>query len=284
MKNLSLFLFAILIFGCGTEKPVVEEPETLVEEPPPVPMEQEPIGHPLVARGSVKHGEINVDPESLDNMLHFEFTEPFLRYQVLLREKDGYPLAWDVFDDTGTNLLFIREMRDDPLRHDTEYVLEIIALNYDCEVIEIDIQFRTKPRRPVVEETPTVIQERIPAGPSGQHFRFDIAPAVIVAGTVLEGQADVNPEQINANGIHFEFDVPLRKYKIDLRLHNGASLGWLPRGLVEPENPVRHIKIMPAEGFPLLEFDTTYQINIFFQDFACLDSDHKILFHTKPKP
>ena len=45
MKNLSLFLFAILIFGCGTEKPVVEEPETLVEEPPPVPMEQEPIGH-----------------------------------------------------------------------------------------------------------------------------------------------------------------------------------------------------------------------------------------------
>ena len=66
MKKLSLLMFAILL-GCGTETPIVEEPEPVIEEPPPVVMENEPIGHPLVAKGTVKHGEMNVDPEPLNS-------------------------------------------------------------------------------------------------------------------------------------------------------------------------------------------------------------------------
>ena len=284
MKQLALLMFAILILGCGTETSVVDEPPPVIEEPPPVVIEAKPIGHPLVADGTVKHGEVNVDPESLGHILRFEFTEPFLRYRAVLREKDGYALAWDSLDDTGTNILYIQEMRDDPLRHDTEYVIEIFALNYDCESIGIVIQFRTKPWRRGVERPEPVMQQRPPVVPSGERFRFDIAPAQITDGTVFDGQADADPEPINANGILFHFDRPLRKYSIDLRLHNGATLGWLPRGLVEPENPVGHIKIMPTEGFPLLEFDTTYQIDIFVEDFGCWTSEFTIGFRTKPKP
>ena len=43
MKNLALLMFTILILGCDTETPVVEAP--VVEEPPPVVMEDEPITH-----------------------------------------------------------------------------------------------------------------------------------------------------------------------------------------------------------------------------------------------
>ena len=282
MKKLSLLMFTILILGCSTETPVVEEPEPVVEEPLPAVIIDEPTHHPLIARGDVKHGEVNVDPEL--SILHFEFTEPFLRYQILLREKDGRALAWDAPGATGTNIIFIREMRDDPLQHNTEYVLEISALNYDCESVQIVIQFRTKPRRHVVGRPAPVIQERIPVVPSSERFRFDIHVANIAFGTVFDGEINVDPEPLNANGIHFHFNRPIRKYKIDLRIHGDASLGWLPRGLVEPENPVRHIKIIPAEGFPLLELGTVYQIDIFVDDSACLTDDFTISFATKPKP
>ena len=35
MKKLALFLFAILILGCDTETPVVEEPEPIIQEHTP---------------------------------------------------------------------------------------------------------------------------------------------------------------------------------------------------------------------------------------------------------
>ena len=41
MKQLALLMLAILIFGCDTETPVVEEP--IVEEPEPVIEEPEPV-------------------------------------------------------------------------------------------------------------------------------------------------------------------------------------------------------------------------------------------------
>ena len=43
MKKMSLLIIAILILGCGTETPVVEEPEPVVEEPEPVVEEPPPV-------------------------------------------------------------------------------------------------------------------------------------------------------------------------------------------------------------------------------------------------
>ncbi len=290
MKNLSLLMFAILVLGCGTETPVVEEPEPVIEELPPVVMEAGPIGHPLVAKGTVKHGEMNVDPESLNrDGFRFIFKNPFYRYWAQVRKKDGEHLASFDARHAGiwneTEVLFIwRPVDYDPLEYDTEYEIVIVAQNYDCDYTDIVIQFRTKPQRPEGERPVPVIQERIPVGALGERFRLEPGVPELLAGDVLWGEGNVAPEPLNANGIHFEFDEPIRKYKIDLRLRGGESLGWLPHGLVERENMEKRIQIMPAEGAPLLEFKTAYEIDIFVQDFQCWTNEFKILFHTKPKP
>ena len=129
-----------------------------------------------------------------------------------------------------------------------------------------------------------MMQERPPVVPSGEHFRLDITPPELVWADVEDGAADIDPEPLNANGIRFGFDRDIRKYEIDLYDNKGASLGWLPRGLVERENIGNQIQIMPAEGAPLLEFDTVYVIDIFVQDCCCWTQDFRITFGTKPKP
>ena len=291
MKNLSLLIFAILILGCGTEKPVVEEPEPVIEKPPPV-KEHKLSHHPLIAEGTVKHGEVNVDPEQLNRHgFHFSFKEPFYELWISLKDKDGERLSWYPFGADGweeRQILIIERAFDyDPLEYDTEYELMIAVQHFDCELTEIVIQFRTKPQRPVVGQPEPVIQQRPPAVPLGGHFRFgifDITEPDIVAGDVPNKKNNVDPEPLNANGIHFEFNNPIKKYEIDLRLKGGASLGWLPRGLVDNEDLGKRIKIMPAEGAALLEFDTEYEIDIFVRDFFCRAENFQIVFHTKPKP
>ena len=288
MKKLALMMFALLILGCGTEKPVVEEPAPVVEEPPPVVMQPEPIGHPLVAEGTVTHGEVNVDPKPLNSSgFRFLFKESFVSYRVWLREKDGeYLDGWDLPEvdrSNETDLLFIRPMGDS-LDYDTEYEIVISVFNDDCEFIEIVIQFRTKPQRLGVKRADPVTQERPPVAPSDERFRIDIVPPTLVGGDVQDGAADIDPEPLNADGIRFRFDRDLKKYKIDLLRHEGEHMGWLPAGLVEREDIGNEIKIMPAEGAPLLEFDTVYVIDIFVQDRGCNTQDLRITFRTKPKP
>ena len=290
MKKLSLLMFAILILGCGTETTLVEEPEPVAEEPEPVVMEDEPVGHPLVAEGTVRHGEVNVDPARLNSTgFRLVFTKPFYRYWIWLNDKDGnYLPGWDSLEAGGwgrTDVLFILPLGfHSPLEYDTEYKILISAQNFDCDYTDIVIQFRTKPQRPGVGQPKLVIQEHIPVAASGERFRRDPAEPQLVAGDVAFGEQNVDPEPLNANGIHFEFDEPIRKYKIDLRLKGGATLGWLPRDLVDNQNMGKRIQIMPAEGFPLLEFNTAYEIEIFVQDAFCWTSDFKIRFRTMPKP
>ena len=286
MKKLSLLIFAILILACGTEKPVVEEPEPVIEEPPPVVMEPEPIGHPLIARGTVKHEQVNVDPELLNRSgLSFEFTEDIFRFSVDLIEWDDANGSWDFIFTGRTPFHILPTSKDHSFKYDTEYQVLMYFFDSDCEFIYIAIWFRTKPQRPVVGRPQPVIQERIPVAPLGERFQlFDIAPPDLVEADVLDKDDNVNPEPLNENGIQFEFNANIKRYEIDLRLHEGASLGWLPRGLVKPENRVPHIKITPAEGAPLLEFDTAYEIDIFVESISCLTTEFKMVFRTKPKP
>ena len=283
MQKLSLLMFAILILGCGTETPM----ESLVEEPPPVVMEEQPIGHPLIAEGTVTHGEVNVDPKPLNRSgFHFLFKESFLSYWVQLREKDGEHInGWDFAEvdrSSETDLLFIRPTGDS-LDYDTEYEIVISVYNDDCELIEIVIQFRTKPQRLGVKGAEPVIQERPPVVPSGERFRFDPALPELVAGDVFDGEDNVDPALLNEIGIQFDFNENINRYRIDLQTEDGASLGWLPHGLVKNDMG-RRIQITPVEGAPLLEFDTTYKIAIFVEDRGCWTSEFTIVFRTKQNP
>ena len=285
MKKLALLMLGILILGCDTETPVVEEP--VVEEL----LENEPIPQPeTIAEGTVKHGEVNVDPKLLNlNGFRFVFKEPIYSHWVSVYDKKrGKRLDWNSphahwWIETQTVVI----ERMDPnslLERNTDYEITIYTRNFDCEVSKTVIQFRTGSQRSAVEEPEPVMPERPPIVPSGEHFRIDIQPPQIMFGDIDDGANDIDPEPLNANGIHFIFDRDIRKYEIDLQFHEGESLGWLPRGLVEGENIGAKIQIIPAEGAPLLEFDTVYVIDIFVQDFECLPQDFRITFLTKPNP
>ena len=283
MKKISLFTFTILILGCGTDTTVVEEleePPPVIEEPPPVVMEPELSHHPLIAKGTVKNGEVNVDPERLNRSgLEFEFTEDISDFSVELLETDDANRRVKLISTGKTPFLHIHQFK-----YDTKYTVLMYFYDSDCKGHYIVIEFRTKPQRPVVGRPEPVEQERIPVAPLGERFqRLDIAPAELVDADVRDGDDNVDPEPLNENGIQFDFDEDIKRYEIDLRLHEGASLGWLPRGLVNNDMGPR-IQITPAEGFPLLEFDTAYEIEILVEDLSCLASKFKIVFRTKPKP
>lgn len=156
MKQLSLLMFAILVLGCGTETPVAEEPEPIIEEPPPVVMEDEHAmpedsTPPEIVAGSVLDGDVNVDPEALNQSgIVFELTEDlhFYAADVLLGEKS---LGWsplDVVDhrDLG-NLVEITPMAGSQLlEYNTEYVIEMYVQDRVCNGTRIRIKFQTKPR------------------------------------------------------------------------------------------------------------------------------------------
>ncbi len=286
MKKLALMMFALLILGCGAEKPDVQAP--VVEEL----MEDEPIPQPeMIAEGTVKHGEVNVDPQPLNlSGFRFVFKEPVYWHSVFLYDKkrDEYLWSWNSPHDRWckeTKVVLIEHMHSrDLLEYNTDYEITIYTRNFDCDASETVIQFRTEPRRSTVEEPEPVMRERLPTVPSGEHFWLDITPPELVWADVEDGAADIAPEPLNANGIRFVFDRDIRKYEINLTFREGESLRWFPAGLVEHENIGNEIKIIHAEGVPLLEFDTVYVIHIFVQDYCCWTNDFRITFRTKPKP
>ncbi len=133
---------------------------------------------------------------------------------------------------------------------------------------------------PVVEGPPPIIEEPTPVVASGEHFRLDIEAPRLVASPVDDGDADVDPEPLNAGGFRFDFNERLKLHKIDL-LHDGKSLGWLGTGLSER---VTVTLILTAVAGKELQFDTEYVIKIYVQDHVCASSRFEIRFRTKPKP
>ena len=156
MKQLSLVMFVILVLGCGTETPVVEDPEPVIEEPPPVVMEDEhaipeDATPPQIVEGSVLDGDVNVDPEALNrDGIVFELAENLRFYaaDILLGEKS---LGWSPLDVVELwpfgRLVEIMPMADSQLlKHNTEYTIEIYAQDRACNGTRIEIRFRTKPQ------------------------------------------------------------------------------------------------------------------------------------------
>ena len=137
---------------------------------------------------------------------------------------------------------------------------------------------------PMIEEPLNVIEEPLPVVASGERFRLEVEDPTIGHGDVFDGDADVDPEPLNRGGISYWFNEDLKLYKIDLRLKDGESLGWLPHGLVHGRRVGKVVRIQPVFGLPLLEFDTEYVITLYVQDLACNSSNFEIRFRTKPKP
>ena len=150
MKKLPLLMFAILLLGCGTEKPVVEEPESVIEEPPPAVMEEEPIPVPQIVGGNVLDGDVDADPELLNrDGIIIEFTEPLSMYIAEIVRSGVGILNWsplDIVDDWDIgNQVHLTPMADSPLlEHNAEYWIRIYAQGSACNAVNTEIKFRTK--------------------------------------------------------------------------------------------------------------------------------------------
>ena len=140
---------------------------------------------------------------------------------------------------------------------------------------------------PVVEEPESVVEEpepiigELPPFIAQAAYFIDVIPPQITSGTVADGAADVDHVPINRGGFRFDFDEPLKLYRVDLRLKDGESLGWRPHGIVDHENIGQTVLIMPVAESQLLKFDTEYVIAIFVLDRACERSNYHIQFRTK---
>ena len=172
MKKLSLLMFAILILGCGTEKPVVEEPvveepepvveepEPVIEEPPPVVVEAvhlmpDNVAPPQIEAGSVLDGELNVDPEPLNRHgIVYRFTEPlnFFLMEISLEGKTlrrwrPHGIVTDRFGGGGIGQSIKIEpvARSQWLKYNTKYMIEMYVQGHACNGTWIEIRFRTKP-------------------------------------------------------------------------------------------------------------------------------------------
>lgn len=155
MKQLAPFTLAILILGCGTETPVVEEPEPVIEEPPPIVYRRPPvetIGTPQIAGGNVRDGDVDADPELLNREgITLRFRAPLNMYVAEIRPDPGEPLNWsprDVVDHGNIgNQVHLTPIDDNALlAYNAAYSVEIYAQSLACKGAWRSVKFRTKPR------------------------------------------------------------------------------------------------------------------------------------------
>ena len=151
MKKLALLIFAILILGCGTETPVVEEPEPVIEAHPPTVALGEhfrvEIQPPQLLWGSVQGGEENVDPVRLTVAgIRFDFDEDLKMYKIDLLH-DGKPLPWTGtgLSDRITQTVTLTAVAGAELQFDTEYVIKGYVQDLSCHSSRFEIRFRTMP-------------------------------------------------------------------------------------------------------------------------------------------
>ena len=103
----------------------------------------------------------------------------------------------------------------------------------------------------------------------------DTTPPSIADGTVADGAVDVDPAPINAGGFRFDFSEDITG-TVKLTDEAGADLNWIAS--VGGQTAI----LTPVAGQELVN-ETTYKIEIDFQDGAGNPLETTITFVTKPK-
>ena len=103
----------------------------------------------------------------------------------------------------------------------------------------------------------------------------DVEAPMIASGTVADGDADVDPAPINADGFRFDFSEAVTG-TIKLTDEAGADLNWTP-------NVGAQTATLGVVAGQELANETTYIVEIDVQDGAGNATTTKITFVTKPK-
>ena len=155
MKKMSLLIIAILILGCETETPVVEQPLSIIEAPSPVPVSGQhlrvDISEPTITWGTVSDGDVGVDPNLLHAGIEFNFDENLKLYKIDFGLHGGQSLGWlprGVVDDEdiGQRIRMIPAADSQMLEFDTAYLITLYVQDLGCWSSDIRIRFRTKPK------------------------------------------------------------------------------------------------------------------------------------------
>ena len=153
MKKLALLLiFATLILGCGTEKPVVEETEPVIEAHAPTVASGEhlrlDIAPPQILFATVWDGQDDVDPIAITvGGIRFDFDESLKMRKVDILH-DGKPLPWigTGLVERVTQTVTLTAVAGAELQFDTEYVIKGYVQDLSCHRSRFEIRFRTKPK------------------------------------------------------------------------------------------------------------------------------------------
>ena len=154
MKKMFVLIVAILILGCDTETPVVEQPLSTIEAPSPVAASGEhfrvDIVEPTIVWSTIDRGEVGVDPNLLVG-IEFQFDEDLKLYKIDLRLDGGQSLGWlprGVVDDKdiGQRIRLIPAPDSPMLEFDTAYVIGLYVQDLGCWSTKVQWPFRTKPK------------------------------------------------------------------------------------------------------------------------------------------
>ena len=156
MKKMFVLIVAILMLGCDTETPVVEQPLSISEAPSPVAASGEhfrvDIVEPEILWSTIDFGEVGVDPNLLhQNGIEFQFGEDLKLYKIDLRLDGGQSLGWlprGVVDDKdiGRRIRILPAADSQLLEFDTAYVIGLYVQDLSCWSTNVRWPFRTKPK------------------------------------------------------------------------------------------------------------------------------------------
>ena len=155
MKKMSILIVAILMLGCDTETPIVEQPLSTIEAPSPVTASGEhfrvDIVEPTIVSSTIDLGEVGVDPIPLHAGIEFQFDEDLKLYKIDLRLEGGQSLGWlprGVVDDKdiGRRIWLIPAVDSQLLEFDTAYVIGLYVQDLSCWSTKTRWPFRTKPK------------------------------------------------------------------------------------------------------------------------------------------
>ncbi len=104
----------------------------------------------------------------------------------------------------------------------------------------------------------------------------DTTPPTIIESTVADGEVEIDPDLLNADGIYVMFDEHVYG-AIELRFEKGSLVGWT--GIVEGNTA----ELYPTEGNEL-DFETPYVVEMEVSDAAGNISYYSIAFVTATAP
>ena len=265
MKQLSLLMFTILVLGCGNQKPVSEPDEEIAELKAIADQLSQAVASldrsgPTIAASNVAAGDTDVDPEPLNrDGIRITFSERISLSHFNLHDADGTSLDWRVeWSADGQTVTLTPPHLCSVLRPDTPYTLDFVVQDFSTWKTEDFITFSTKP-------------QSVKAAPA-----LSIEAPEIAAGSVFDGDADVDSNVLNRDGILYSFSEPIAVSQIDLRLKDGPTLGWIVQWSADQQT----VTLRPPNTCSILMKDKTYVIDMSVSDYSCSESEISISFTT----